>query len=73
MLDDGVLTIVAGVEISFLSHEEQALVFSVMEKNCIKLKKDMAGKLRTAAGSITEEAVQSILGLISLLQRSGDR
>ena len=63
MLDDGSLTMVAGVEISFLSHEEQALVFSVMEKNCIKLKKDMAGKLRTAAGSITEETVQSILGL----------
>ena len=63
MLDDGSLTMVAGVEISFLSHEEQTLVFSVMEKNCIKLKKDMAGKLRMAAGSITEETVQSILGL----------
>ena len=63
MLDDGSLTMVVGVEVSFLSPEEQALVFGVMEKNCIKLKKDAAERLRAAAGSITEESVQSILGL----------
>lgn len=63
MLDDGSLTMVAGVEVSFLSPEEQKLVFRVMEKNYIKLKKDAAGRLRAAAGSITEESVQSILGL----------
>ncbi|MBP3802427.1 MAG: ParB/RepB/Spo0J family partition protein [Oribacterium sp.] len=63
MLDDGSLTMVVGVEVSFLSPEEQALVFEVMEKNCIKLKKDAAGRLRAAAGTITEESVQSILGL----------
>nr|WP_302136483.1 ParB/RepB/Spo0J family partition protein [uncultured Schaedlerella sp.] len=63
MLDDGSLTMVVGVEVSFLSPEEQKLVFGVMEKNCIKLKKDAAGRLRAAAGTITEEAVQTILGL----------
>lgn len=63
MLDDGSLTMVVGVEVSFLSSEEQMLVFRVMEKNCIKLKKDAAGRLRAAAGTITEESVQSILGL----------
>ncbi len=63
MLDDGSLTMVVGVEVSFLSPEEQNLVFGVMEKNCIKLKKDAAGRLRAAAGTITEESVQSILGL----------
>lgn len=63
MLDDGSLTMVVGVEVSFLSPEEQKLVFGVMEKNCIKLKKDAAGRLRAAAGTITEEAIQTILGL----------
>ena len=63
MLDDGSLTIIAGVELSFLSEEEQALVLSVMEQNCIKLKKDTADKLRAAAGAITTESVQGILGL----------
>ena len=63
MLDDGSLTIIAGVELSFLSVEEQNLVLSVMEQNCIKLKKDMADKLRAAAGAITTESVQSVFGL----------
>lgn len=63
MLDDGSLTMVVGVEVSFLSPEEQALVYGVMEKNCIKLKNDTAKRLRAAAGSITEESVQTILGL----------
>ncbi len=63
MLDDGSLTMVVGIEVSFLSQEEQKLVFKVMEKNCIKLKKDVAGRLRAAAGTSTEESVQSILGL----------
>lgn len=63
MLDDGSLTIVAGVELSFLSEEEQTLVLSVMEQNCIKLKKDTADKLRTATGSITKETVQEVFGI----------
>lgn len=63
MLDDGSLTIIAGVELSFLSGEEQALVLDVMEQNCIKLKRDAADKLRAAAGSITKETVQEVLGL----------
>ena len=63
MLDDDSLTMVVGVELSFLSPEEQKLLHGVMEKNCIKLKNDVAKRLRAAAGSITEESVQTILGL----------
>lgn len=63
MLDDGSLTMVVGVELSFLSPEEQKLLQGVMEKNCIRLKNDVAKRLRAAAGSITEESVQTILGL----------
>lgn len=63
MLDDGSLTMVVGVELLFLSPEEQKLLHGVMEKNCIRLKNDAAKRLRAAAGSITEESVQTILGL----------
>ena len=63
MLDDGSLAIIAGVELSFLSEGEQALVLDVMEQNCIKLKKDIADKLRAAAGSITKETVQEVFGV----------
>jgi len=63
MLDDGSLTIIAGVELSFLSEEEQTLVLGVMEQNCIKLKKDTADKLRAAAGAITTESILNVFGL----------
>lgn len=63
MLDDGSLTIIAGVELSFLSEEEQTLVLGVIEQNCIKLKKDKADKLRAVAGSITKEIVQEVFGI----------
>ena len=63
MLDDGSLTMIAGVEASYLSEEEQRIVLDVMERNCIKLKKDVATKLRAAAGSLTKEEVQSVFGV----------
>jgi len=63
MLDDGTLTMIAGVEVSYLSADEQKLVLSIMEQNCIKLKKDTAAKLRASAGAISKEIVQTIFGL----------
>lgn len=63
MLDDGSLTMLAGVELSYLSEEEQELIKGVMEQSCVKLKPQVAGELRAAAGGITEETVQAVLGV----------
>lgn len=63
MLDDGSLTMVAAVELSYLSEEEQELVKGVMEQSCVKLKPQVAGELRAIAGDITEEMVQAVLGV----------
>ena len=63
MLDDGSLTMVAAVEMSYLREEEQAAVKKVMDQNCIKLKADKAGELRKAAGSLSEGEAQKILGV----------
>ena len=63
MLDDGSLALVVGVELSYLSEEEQNLVKAVVDQNCISIKNDMAKKLRAAAGSITEESVQVLMGV----------
>ena len=63
MLDDGSLTLVSGVELSFLSEEEQELVNKALEQNGIRVKGNMAKKLKVAAGTITEETVRSILAL----------
>ena len=63
MLDDGSVSLVSGVELSFLSEGEQNLVSKVMEQNGIRVKGNMARKLKAAAGTITEETVQSIFEL----------
>ena len=63
MLDDGSLTMVSAVELSYLPAEEQAAVKKVMDQNCIRLKADKAGELRKAAGSLSEGEAQKILGV----------
>lgn len=73
MLDDEVLTMVTGVELSFLSENEQKLIAEVMEQNCIKLKKDAVRRLREATGTITEGFVQSILGIDKPVDTSGEK
>ena len=63
MLDDGSLTLVSGVELSFLSEEEQELVNKALEQNGIRIKGNIAKKLKATAGTITEKTVRSILAL----------
>ncbi len=63
MLDDLSLALVVGVELSYLSAEEQELVKGVLDKNCISIRMDMAKKLRAATGTITEESVQTLMGV----------
>ena len=63
MLDDGTLSLTAGVEVSFLSEKEQAIVFDVLEQNCISLDKDAAVRLRSATGNVTRDFVQAVFGV----------
>ena len=63
MLDDGTLNLIDGVEMSFLSEKEQALVLDIIEQNGIMLTRKTVKKIRSAAGSITKELVQAIFGI----------
>ncbi len=73
MLDDGSLTLVSGVELSFLSEGEQELVGKVMEQNGVRVKGNMAKKLKAAAGDITEETIRSILELDKTVTEAGKK
>ena len=73
MLDDGSLTLVSGVELSFLSEEEQELVNKAMEQNGIRVKGNMAKKLKAVAGTITEETVRLILALDKTVTEAGKK
>ena len=73
MLDDGSMTLVSGVELSFLSEGEQELVSKVMEQNGVRVKGNMAKKLKAAAGDITEETIWSILELDKTVTEAGKK
>lgn len=73
MLDDGSLTLVSGVELSFLSEGEQELVGKVMEQNGVRVKGNMAKKLKAVAGAITEETVRSILAVDKTIPEAGEK
>lgn len=61
MLDTGKLTLVAGVEISFLNEEEQAMVYRVLKTDGIKADLDNARELRNQTGNLTMDLILDIL------------
>ena len=54
MLDDGRLTIIAGVELSYLSETEQMLVEKVLWRNGMCIGARDARRLRAVSGAISE-------------------
>ena len=58
-LDNGSLSLVVAVELSYLDHSEQEQVLKVMQDN--KYTMNFAKSLRAAAGEITEELILSLL------------
>lgn len=61
MVDNGSMPMVAAVELSYLSEEEQKQVCMVMDEHGGKIKNAQAVELHNAAGSLTEDKVKSIL------------
>lgn len=61
MLYTGKLTLVAGVEISFLNAEEQALEYRVLQTDGIKDDLDNARGLRNRTGNLTMDSIMDIL------------
>lgn len=61
MVDNGSMPMVAAVELSYLSEEEQKQVCMVMDEHGGKIKNAQAVELHNAVGSLTEEKVKSIL------------
>lgn len=61
MLDTGKLTLVAGVEISFLNEEEQAMVYRVLQTDGIKADLYNARELRNQTGNLTMDLILDIL------------
>ena len=61
MVDDGTMAMVAAVELSYLSEEEQGEVCKILDEYGGKIKNAQAVELHNAAGSLTADKVKDIL------------
>ena len=61
MLDDERLAFTSAVYVSFLSEEEQMLVYEVIEAMGTRLRPKMAKKLRDQGGKLTEDVVEQVI------------
>ena len=61
MIDDGKLALLAAMDISYLTEEEQAMVVRIMEQTGTKLKPKAATMLRKQCGELTEDMAAEIL------------
>lgn len=62
LLDDNGIALLAAVDISYLSEEEQGMVYKAIDAMGVKLKPKMAEELRKQAGELTEDAVEQMIG-----------
>ena len=71
-LDDERLAFTSAVYVSFLSEEEQMLVYEVIEAMGTKLKPKMAKKLRNQGGKLTEEVVEQVIRSMIVKKTTND-
>lgn len=62
LLDDNGIALLAAVDMSYLSEEEQGMVYKAIDAMGVKLKPKMAEELRKQAGELTEDAVEQMIG-----------
>jgi len=54
------ITLLAGVELSYINPEEQEIINKYIEEKNIKISKDIASNLRSMKGTITEETISEL-------------
>lgn len=70
MVDDGSLALLAAVDLSFLTEEEQRLVWDIVDRQNLKVKPKMAAELRSHSGDLTVESIADIIDAVTVRQHS---
>ena len=70
MVDDGSLALLAAVDLSFLTEEEQRLVWDIVDRQNLKVKPKMAAELRSHSGDLTVERIADIIDAVTVRQHS---
>lgn len=70
LVDDGNVALLAAVDMSFLTEEEQQRTWDIIDRQGLKLKPKMAVELRKSTGNLTSEKISEILDAVSVRQHS---
>lgn len=54
------ITLLAGVDLSYISQEEQKVINKFIDENKLKVSKDIASQLRSVKGTITEQTIAEL-------------
>lgn len=60
-MDDGNLALLSAMDISYLTEDEQKVVYGVIEQTGMKLRPKVATALRKASGSLTADKAADIM------------
>lgn len=62
LVDDNRIALLAAVDVSYLSEEEQGTVYQVIDEMGVKLKPKMAEELRKYGGALDRDTVKGLIG-----------
>lgn len=72
LIDDDKIALMAAVDVSYLSDEEQGIVYKVIDAMGLKLKPKMAAELRKHSGELTERTVERLIEAMIVKKVSGN-
>ena len=72
LMDENKIALLAAVDVSYLTEEEQQMLWNIVERQGLKVKPAYAEKLRKASGSLTEEKMAEILEALQVKHTDGN-
>ena len=72
MMDENKIALLAAVDVSYLTEDEQKMLWNIVEHQGLKVKPAYAEKLRKESGSLTEEKMAEILEALQVKHSDGN-
>ena len=71
-MDENKIALLAAVDVSYLTEDEQKMLWNIVERQGLKVKPAYAEKLRKASGNLTEEQMAEILEALQVKHTDGN-
>ena len=72
LMDENKIALLAAVDVSYLTEEEQQMLWNIVERQGLKVKPAYAEELRKASGDLTEEKMAEILEALQVKHTDGN-